>query len=51
MVDYILKSEVPADRIVTYANMICDYRPLNFDPHRVRITVGGDKLECLDDVA
>ena len=41
VVDYILKSEVPADRIVTYANFICDYRPLKSDPHRVRLTVGG----------
>ena len=49
--DYILKSEVPADCIVTYDNMICDYRPLNSDPHRIRIIVGRDKLECPDDLA
>ena len=31
--------------------MICDYKPLKSDPHRVRLTVGGDKLEYLDDAA
>ena len=50
-VDYIHKLEVPADRIVTYANFICDYRPLKSDPHCVRPTVGGDKLPYPDEVA
>ena len=27
VVDFIRKSDVPVDRIVTYANMICAYRP------------------------
>ena len=51
VVDYIHKSEVPQDRVVTYANMICDFRPLKKDPHRVRLTVGGDRLEYPDDAA
>ena len=27
-------------------NFIRDYRPLKTEPHRVRLTVGGDKLDC-----
>ena len=49
VVDYIQKSEVPADRIITYANMICNYRPLKSDHHRVQLTVRGDKLDHPDD--
>ena len=49
VVDCIKKSEVPADRIVVYSNMIYDYRPLKFEPHQVRLTVGGDKLEYPDE--
>ena len=29
--------------------MICDFRPLKDDPYRVRLTVGGDKLEYDND--
>ena len=39
-------SHVPADAKVIYANLICDLRPLSKETHRVRMTVGGDKLEC-----
>ena len=45
-IDFISKSEVPANKKVTYANFICDYQPLKTEPHRVRFTVGGDKLDC-----
>jgi hypothetical protein len=31
-------------RKVTYANAVCDYRPLKDEPYRVRLTVGGDRL-------
>ena len=44
-IDFISKSEVPAGHKVTYANFICDHRPLKSEPYRVRITVGGDRLE------
>ena len=42
---FIPKHLVPSGAKVTYANMVCDYRPLKSDPYRVRLTVGGDKLE------
>ena len=44
-IDFISKSEVPAGHKITYANFICDHRPLKSEPYRVRITVGGDRLE------
>jgi hypothetical protein len=36
---------IPADRIVTYANIVVDYRPQKADPNRVRITAGGNLIE------
>jgi hypothetical protein len=45
-ISFIKKAEVPHNKKVTYANFICDYRPLKSEPYRVRLTVGGDKLEC-----
>ena len=41
---FIPRDQVPADAKVTYANLICDLRPLKSETHRVRMTAGGDKL-------
>jgi len=46
---FIPKSQLPTGRKVTYANAICDHRPLKTEPYRVRLTVGGDKLEYAGD--
>jgi len=46
---FIPKSLVPSDKKVTYATMVCDYRPLKDEKYRVRITVGGNKLPYHDD--
>ena len=35
---------VPNDSVVTYANIVVDYRPQKDDPHRVRITAGGNLI-------
>jgi hypothetical protein len=43
-IDFILRSDVPAHKKVTYGNFICDYRPLKSEEYRVYLTVGGDKL-------
>ena len=51
VLDFILKSQVPSDRIVTYANMVCDYIPHRQEKYRVRLTVGGDRLTYTDDVS
>ena len=51
VMDFIFYSDVPQDRIVTYANFVCDIRPLKTEQFRVRLTVGGDRLEYPDDTA
>ena len=50
-VDFIDKDSVPADRWkdVTYARIVCNYRPEKSDPNRVRITVGGNKINYPED--
>jgi hypothetical protein len=48
-IDFIPKSDVPSHKTVTYGNFICDHRPLKTEEHRVRLTVGGDKLPYDDD--
>ena len=35
---------IPNDRVVTYTNIIVDYRPQKEDPNRVRITAGGNLI-------
>ena len=41
-INFIHKSKVPSHKKVTYANMVCDHRPLKSKPLQVRLTVGGD---------
>ena len=48
---FIKKTDISNNKKVTYANMVCDYRPLKKEKFRVRLTVGGDKLTCDFDVA
>jgi len=38
--------QIPKDRTVTYARIVVDYRPQKDDPNRVRITVGGNLIDC-----
>ena len=38
---------IPKDRVVTYARIVTDHRPQKDDPNRVRITVGGNLIDCL----
>ena len=47
--EFIFKHEVPERKKVTYANFVCDHRPLKTEPFRIRLVVGGDKLEYADD--
>ena len=35
---------IPNDCVVTYANIVVDYRPQKNDPNRVRITAGGNLI-------
>ena len=48
-IDFIPHSEVPQNVKVTYANFVCSHRPKKTEPWRVRIVVGGDKLNCAYD--
>ena len=41
---FIHKNQVPAGRKATYANAVCDYEPLKYDPYCVWLAVGGDRL-------
>ena len=49
VLEFIAFDKVPNHKKVAYANMVCNYRPLKSDPFRVRLTVGGDRLEYLLD--
>ena len=49
ILDFIHFNTVPSDRIVTYANMVCDIRPLKNEKFRIHLTVGGDRLQYPDD--
>ena len=50
-IDFIARSDVPQGRQVTYGSFVCDFRPLKTEPFRVRLVVGGDKLDYPDDPA
>ena len=50
-IDFIYKSQIPALAKVTYASIVCDFRPLKDEKWRTRIVVGGDKLVYADDVS
>ena len=41
---FIAKHQVPMDLIkdVTYSRIVVDYRPQKYDPHRTRLTMGGN---------
>ena len=36
---------------ITYANMVCDHWLLKTEKYRVRLTIGGDRLDCTFDTA
>ena len=50
-ISFINKNTIPRNKKVTYANMVCDYRPLKSEPYRVRLTVGGDRLDYPHDAS
>ena len=47
---FILPQKVPKGRKVTYANFVCTMRPGKAEPYRIRMTVGGDRLDTYQDV-
>ena len=41
---------IPADRVVTYARVVVDFRPKKEDPNCVRITAGGNLIVYPDEL-
>jgi hypothetical protein len=48
---FIELKNIPQDRKITYGKIVCDYKPHKQEKERVRLTVGGDKLDYSGDVA
>jgi hypothetical protein len=44
-------TNIPTDRKITYGKIVCDYKPHKKEKERVRLTVGGDRLEYSGDAA
>jgi hypothetical protein len=42
---------IPKNRQLTYGKIVCDYKPHKKEKERVRLTVGGDRLDYSGDVA
>ncbi len=51
MMEMIAPRDIPCSKKITYASMVCDYRPLKSEPHRCRLVVGGDNLPYDNDSA
>jgi hypothetical protein len=45
------RTYIPKDREITYGKIFCDYKPHKKEKERVRLTVGGDRLDYSGDVA
>jgi hypothetical protein len=48
---FIELTNVPKDRNITYGKIVCDYKAHKKEKERVRLTVGGDRLDYSDDIA
>jgi hypothetical protein len=48
---FIKLKNIPKDRKITYGKIVCDYKPHKKEKERVRLTVGGDRLDYSGDVA
>jgi hypothetical protein len=48
---FVKPSNIPKDRQITYGKIVCDYKPHKIEKERVRLTVGGDRLDYSGDVA
>ena len=50
-VKWIHKKKVPERNKFTYVNMICDFFLLKEEKYKVRLTIGGDRLDYHDETA
>jgi hypothetical protein len=48
---FIKLTNIPKYRQITYGKIVCDYKPHKKEKERVRLTVGGDRLDYSGDVA
>jgi hypothetical protein len=48
---FINLTNIPKDRKITISKIVCDYKPHKKEKERVRLTVGGDRLDYSGDVA
>jgi hypothetical protein len=44
-------SNIPKDQKITYGKLVCDHKPNKVEKERIRLTVGGDRLENTGEVA
>jgi hypothetical protein len=42
---FIQAAEIQKERTVTFGRLVCDIRPQKAEQHRVRLTVGGDRID------
>jgi hypothetical protein len=43
-------TKIPKDRNITYGKIVCDYKPYKIEKERVRLTMGGDRLDYTGNV-
>jgi hypothetical protein len=48
---FIKMKNIPKDRNITYGKIVCDDKPHKKEKERVRLTVGGNRLDYSGDVA
>jgi hypothetical protein len=48
---FVTLTDIPKDRNITYGKIVCDYKPHQKEKERVRLTVGGDRLDYSSDIA
>jgi hypothetical protein len=44
-------TNIPKDKKITYGKIVCDFKPHKKEKERVRLTVGGNRLDYSGDVA
>ena len=42
---FVQRNYIPYTAKITYANFVCDIKPHKKEKHRIRLTVGGDRLD------
>ena len=46
---FIARNNVPKNRTVTYGRIVATVRPTKAETHRVRLTIGGDRIDYVGD--